>query len=118
MATGTQGNRDMKDRNREGISARRVVAHRLDSFFAEWIRQLTAGTTAIWSQVERRLGGGSRGGAAEPAATSTGRAAGAEAGADGAESATAAAKAAGIPAPSAHGAMQPQPMQQQQQRKK
>lgn len=48
----------MNARN-QGTRLRRIVAQRLDSFFAAWIQQLGAGTTALWQRVERRLAGSS-----------------------------------------------------------
>jgi hypothetical protein len=43
-------------RDLKGVSLRRAVAHRLDGFFAEWLRHLGDGTARIWSQVEGSLG--------------------------------------------------------------
>jgi hypothetical protein len=39
-----------------GVSLRRAVAHRLDGFFAAWLRHLGDGTARIWAQVEGSLG--------------------------------------------------------------
>lgn len=44
----------MNARN-QGTRLRRLVAQRLDSFFAAWLAQLGAGTSALWERVERRL---------------------------------------------------------------
>jgi hypothetical protein len=52
---GNQGD-DMTARN-QGTQLRRIVAKRLDRFFASWLAQLGAGTAALWEQVERRLAG-------------------------------------------------------------
>src|SRR5262249_51499944 len=46
-----------------GVSLRRAVAHRLDGFFAEWLRHLGDGTARTWPQAEASRG---KPGAASP----------------------------------------------------
>ena len=42
-------------RDLKGVSLRRAVAHKLDGFFADWLKHLGAGTAKIWSQVESSM---------------------------------------------------------------
>jgi hypothetical protein len=39
----------------KGVSLRRAVTHKLDGFFAEWLKHLGTGTSRIWAQVEDAL---------------------------------------------------------------